>query len=140
MSSGAPAKKRVLITGGAGFIGSHVADELLTQGHVRKTGGPQFHLDAHETGGQVLFIKGACLRPFRRKVAWRSVHLRLPFEQLPIGLVEHSDDELVFASEVVMDQRMVDPGFGCNIAHVQARVSIGSQATVGRLENARSRL
>lgn len=27
------AKKNILITGGAGFIGSHVADELLTHGH-----------------------------------------------------------------------------------------------------------
>jgi dTDP-L-rhamnose 4-epimerase len=26
-------KKRVLITGGAGFIGSHIADELLAEGH-----------------------------------------------------------------------------------------------------------
>ena len=25
--------KRVLVTGGAGFIGSHTADELIAQGH-----------------------------------------------------------------------------------------------------------
>jgi UDP-glucose 4-epimerase len=36
---------RVLITGGAGFVGSHLADELLARGH-------RIHaLDARSTGG-----------------------------------------------------------------------------------------
>src|SRR5439155_25045203 len=115
-------------------------DELLTQSLVREAGSPQFHLHTHETGGQILFVEGACLRPLRHKIVWRRVHLRLPLKQAAVSFVKHSNDELVFASEVVMDQCMVDPGFGCNIAHIQACVSISSEPTVGGLENACRRL
>ncbi len=46
--------KRVLITGGAGFIGTHVADELLAAGHetlVLDTLLPQVHGDAEDWPG-----------------------------------------------------------------------------------------
>src|SRR5712691_4647551 len=115
-------------------------DELLTESRVRETGGPQFHLDAHEPGGKILLIKGTCLSPLRRKVAWRSVHLRLPLKQAAVSLVKHSNNELIFASKVVMDQRMVESSFGCDITNVQSCVSFTSQATVVRLENSCSRL
>src|SRR5438552_12511956 len=107
--------------------GHETGNELLTQSLAREAGSPQFHLHAHETRGEVLLIKGACLRPLRRKIAWRRIHLRLPLKQAVVSLVKHSNDELVFASKVVMDQCMVDPGFGCNIAHIQARISIASE-------------
>ena len=43
--------KRVLITGGAGFIGSHLADELLQQGYQvralnQRAGAPTVELSA----------------------------------------------------------------------------------------------
>ena len=50
------AKKRTLITGGGGFVGSHVADELLAHGHevrVLDNFSPQVHGD---TGGQPAYL------------------------------------------------------------------------------------
>src|SRR5690349_24030506 len=43
--------KRVLITGGAGFIGSHTADKLIEQGHqvrILDVLDPQVHGAAHQ--------------------------------------------------------------------------------------------
>ena len=50
------AKKRTLITGGGGFVGSHVADELLAHGHevrVLDNFSPQVHGDA---GGRPAYL------------------------------------------------------------------------------------
>ena len=47
------ARKRVLITGGAGFIGSHLADELLARGYsVRALDSllPQVHGEGRRRG------------------------------------------------------------------------------------------
>ena len=52
-SLGAGRGKRVLITGGAGFVGSHLADELLAHGYsVRALDSlaPQVHGEDHESG------------------------------------------------------------------------------------------
>ena len=59
-----PTPETVLITGGAGFIGSHLADELLARGHrVRALDSliPQVHGDAgrpHELAADVELQKG----------------------------------------------------------------------------------
>ncbi len=62
--------KRILIVGGAGFIGSHLADELLAHGHcvrVLDNLSPQVHgEDAHAPGylsPEVEFIHGDVRRP-----------------------------------------------------------------------------
>lgn len=62
-------RKRILVTGGAGFIGSHIVDALVERGHdvsVLDNLDPQVHGDArepaaiadHVAGGAVRFVHG----------------------------------------------------------------------------------
>jgi UDP-glucose 4-epimerase len=55
--------KKVLVTGGAGFIGSHVVDRLVDEGYVVRvldnlSTGKLENIQSHLTSGEVEFVKG----------------------------------------------------------------------------------
>ena len=57
---------RILITGGAGFIGSHLADRLVADGHQitildNLATGRKENFSAHLGGNSVSFIEGSIL-------------------------------------------------------------------------------
>ncbi len=76
---------RVLVTGGAGFIGSHVVDRLVERGHevvVLDNLDPQVHgeaavgptnIAAHVAGGRVEFLRGDIRDPAAVRLALTSV-------------------------------------------------------------------
>jgi len=55
--------KRILVTGGAGFIGSHLADAILQQGH-------EVAVMGLSTGGQEQVPSGVQFYPYDIKQNW----------------------------------------------------------------------
>src|SRR5687767_6991425 len=70
--------KKILITGGAGFIGSHLADELLRHNHqvrVLDALSPQVHSNGHPDylDAQIEFVRGDLRDPDVVKQALRGI-------------------------------------------------------------------
>ena len=98
--------------------------ELLAQARVGEARGPQLGLQPHEAGGEVALVEAARLRPLLGEAPGRRIHALLALQQPPVRLVEHRDDELVLAAEVVVDERVVDPRVPGDLAHAQRRVAL----------------
>ena len=71
----------VLVTGGAGFIGSHVTAELLRRGHAVRVGG-SFSTGKRENlaavGGDVRLVEGDVRSYERTRAATQGVDCAVP--------------------------------------------------------------
>lgn len=127
---GAPAKRSWLVTGCAGFIGSHIVERLLSDGHVVRgiddlsTGSMENIEDAlrnagEDAAGRFTFIEGDILDKARLEEAMKGAYVVL--HQAALGSVPRSIEEPLETTRANVD------GF---VAVVKAAVDGGVRRVV----------
>lgn len=96
---GASAARRVLVTGGAGFIGSHLCERLVAEGH------------------EVLVVDDLSHGKREQVPAGATLLVQDIAELATVELVERARPQVVFHLAAQMDVRrsMVDPGFDARV-------------------------
>lgn len=124
---------RVLVTGGAGFIGSHVVDELVNRGYYVRVidnlcSGNLANIYDHLKAGEVDFIEGDIRDPY---FVWKSVQdISIVFHLAALTSVPFSvqNPELTYETNVEGTMKLLD---ACVESGVKKIVFVSSCAVYG---------
>lgn len=105
--------KKVLVTGGAGFIGSHVVDRLLNDGHKvvvfdNMTSGKMEFISHHFNNPHFKFINGDMLQPEKIIQACDSVDLVFHLAANPDVRIGVSNTRMHFDQNILATYNLLD--------------------------------
>lgn len=105
---------------------------------VGEAGGPQLPEHPHVARLHVVVEEAAGRAPFIGQRAGLGVEASLALEQLPVLALEHRNQQLLFAAEVVVDERQVDLGPLGDGAGSGAAVAALDKHVAGGVEDAKA--